>query len=348
MKKRAHITLDDIARRLKVSRVTVSKALRGHPDISAETTRRVTETAAKLGYTPNIIARSLSARRSNMIGVVLPKIAHSFFSSLIESAYNTAFERNIEVILTISQENPERERKHLQTLVAMRVDGIIVSITQSTTDLEQFTRIRELGIPMVFVDRSPEPPIDGISTVLCDDRGGAYQATEQAISVGYRKIGLIGGNPAVSIGSQRRGGFEDALRAHRLAVNPAWILEGGYAHADGYEGLRHLHAAGTMPEAVLAMTYPVALGIMEAARELGLRIPEDIDLICFGDPDAGRFLSPALSVVKQPAAELGTRAVQILLENIAHPDVTREHHVILPTQLVLRDTCVRGPAEARG
>lgn len=343
MKKRAPITLDDIARRLKVSRVTVSKALRGHSDISAEMTRKVTETAAKLGYTPDIIARSLSARRSNMIGVVVPKIAHSLLSTLIESIYDAAFDRGIETILTVSQDDPERERKHLQTLVAMRVDGIIISVAQSSTDVGQFTRIRELGIPLVFVDRRPEPPVPGISTVLCDDRGGAYRATEQAIVAGYRAIGIIGGNDHINIGKERRAGFADALRAHALAVNPAWIVEGGYAQEDGYRGLKRLIAGGSLPEAVVAVTYPVALGILEAAAEGGLRIPYDLDIVSFGDLDAGKFLSPALSVVTVPAAQMGTRSVAVLLENIAHPERAHEEHVVLPTQLVIRQTCTRGP-----
>ena len=131
-----HITLEDIAKRLNVSSVTVSKALRGHPDISKETTKQVKKIASELGYSPNFMARNLSARKSNTIGVVVPKIAHHFFSSIIEHIYNYAFVNNYEIILTVSQEDCDRERKHLQTLMSMRVDGIIISIAQNTTDFE--------------------------------------------------------------------------------------------------------------------------------------------------------------------------------------------------------------------
>ena len=158
MKRVPHIRLEDIAKQLDVSRVTVSKALRGHPDISSEMTKRVRKVADDLGYSPNIIARSLSARRSNMIGLVVPKIAHFFFGAVIESVYNAAFEHNIETILTVSQENAERERKHLQTLVSMRVDGIIISISQETRDVEIFRWIKQMGIPLLFLDRRPDPP----------------------------------------------------------------------------------------------------------------------------------------------------------------------------------------------
>jgi LacI family transcriptional regulator len=346
MKRRSHIRLEDIAKRLNVSRVTVSKALRGHSDISTDMTKRVRKIASELGYTPNIIARSLSSRRSSMIGLVVPKIAHHFFSSVIEGVYNTAFDNKYETILTVSQENTDREKKHLETLVAMRVDGIIISICQETQDVERFKWIRKLGIPLVFADRRPEPPLPGFSSVLVDDRDGAYRAVEQAIKVGYRKLGLVGGNTNVNIGRDRLKGFEDALNEYRITVNRDWIVHGGYGKDDGYAGLKHLHSSGPLPEFILAVTYPVALGIYEAAKDLGLRIPDDIDLICFGDSDVGRFISPSISVVRQPTHELGSRAVQILLENIADPDVTREHHVILPTQLVLRETCVTKRAQA--
>jgi len=341
MRKRSHITLDHIAKRLKVSRVTVSKALRGHSDISEEMTGRVRKIALELGYTPNIIARSLSSRRSHMIGLVIPKIAHSFFGTVIEGVYDAAFENEYETILTVSQENTEREWKHLQTLVSMRVDGIIISISQETRDVNRFAWIRKTGIPLVFMDRKPEPSLPGFSTILTDDREGAFEAVEHAIKVGYRKIGFIGGSPHINIGKDRLQGFQDALREYRIALNPEWILNGGFGKDDGYAGLKQLFQKGALPEFVLAATYPVALGIYEAAKDLGLRIPDDLDIICFGDSDVGRFLSPAISAVRQPARELGTRAVQVLLKSIADPAATREEHVVLPTQLVIRETCIK-------
>lgn len=339
MKRRSHITLEDIARRLKVSRVTVSKALRGHPDISEETTRKIRELADELGYTPNIIARSLSSRRSHMIGLVVPKIAHYFFGSVIEGVYNAAFENKYETILTVSQENPEREKKHLQTLVAMRVDGIIISISQQTRDLEIFSWIRKLGIPLLFMDRRPEPPLPGFSSVVVDDRTGVYQAVEQAIKVGYRKLGFIGGDPTINIGKYRLLGFEDAMREYHIRINPEWIIHGGYGKDDGYAAFKKMYNQGSLPEFVFAATYPVALGILEAAKELEVRIPDEVDLMCFGDSDVARFINPPLSVVRQPTQELGSRAVQLLLENLQSREVTFEHHVILPTQVVIRETC---------
>jgi LacI family transcriptional regulator len=339
MKRRSHITLNDIAKRLRVSRVTVSKALRGHPDISEETAKRVRKVAEDLGYSPNIIARSLSSRQSNMIGLVVPKIAHFFFGSVIEGVYNMAFDNNYEIILTVSNENPEREHKHLQTLVSMRVDGIIVSISQATRDLDIFPWIRKMGIPVLFLDRRPEPPLPGFNSVVVDDEGGAFKAVEQAIKVGYRKIACIGGNTHINIGKNRMLGFENAMKQHGIPIKKDWIITGGFGKNVGYDGFMHLHSSGRGPEFIFAMTYPIALGVYEATKELGLRIPGDVDLICFGDSDVSRVISPALSCVAQPSYELGAKAVELMLKTIAHPDSAKVQHLVLPTDLLLRETC---------
>jgi len=345
--RRQHVTLDDIARRLKVSRVTVSKALRGHVDISVEMTRRIRKLADELGYTPNIMARNLSSRRSHMIGLVVPKIAHSFFGSVIEGVYDAAFDRNYETILTVSQENADREYKHLQTLVAMRVDGIIISISQQTRDVERFDWLRKLGMPTVFMDRRPEPGLPGFSSVVVDDRLGGFQAAEQAIRVGYRSIGFVGGDASINIGRDRLRGFEEAMEHYGIPVNRQWIVPGGYGKDDGYNALKILHDRGSIPEFVLTVTYPVALGVYEAARALGIRIPDDLDLICFGDSDVGKFLSPAPSVIRQPTYDLGGRTVEVLLETLSSLESARERHVILPTQLMLRETCAAKRATGR-
>jgi len=341
MKKVPHITLEDIAKQLDVSRVTVSKALRGHPDISREMTKRVRKIADDLGYSPNIIARSLSARRSNMIGLVVPKIAHFFFGSVIESIYNTAFEHNVETILTVSQENAERERKHLQTLVSMRVDGIIISISQETKDLDIFRWVKQMRVPLLFLDRRPDPPLAGFSSVLVDDRGGVARAIDHAVGIGYRKLAYIGGSPHINIGKERFAGFERGLEKHGIPLRREWVIQGGFGRDDGYNGFMQLHRSGALPEFIFAVTYPVALGVYEAAKILQVRIPEDIDIMCFGDSDVTRFITPSLSCVNQPTQELGAKAVDLMLEVIANPDRAADQHVILPTDLIVRETCVR-------
>ena len=333
------ITLNDIAQRLNVSTVTVSKALRGHPDISHETTKRVKKVAAELGYSPNFMARNLSARKSNTIGVIVPKIAHHFFSSIIEHVYNYAFDNNYEIILTVSQENSEREKKHIQTLLSMRVDGIIISISENTCDYEIYKTVLSRGVPLVFMDRIPD--LSNCNTVTVDDRGGAYNVIEHAINLGYRRIGHFAGYANINIGRERINGFKQAMNDNGVEINHDWIIVGEFGEKSGYDSFMKLYNEKNLPDLIFAVTYPVALGIYMAAKEVGLKIPDDIDVVCFGNSQVQNFLSPPLSCVNQPTDQLAVRSMEVLLENIDNKEDFETKHIVLDTNLILRGTCVR-------
>ncbi len=341
MKRNVHITLADIAERLDVSRVTVSKALRGHPDISEGMAKKIRRMASDLGYSPNRMARNLSARKSHLLGLVVPKIAHFFFGSVIESVYTKALENRYETILMVSHENDEQEIQHLQTLVSMRVDGIIISVSAKTHDTKVFEWIKKIGIPLLFLDRIPDPAPKGAASVMVDDYGGTVKAIEQAISVGHQSIGFLGGDSNINIGRNRLQGYTDALRRHGIPVREEWIVNGGYGTESGYEGYMRLYAQGAMPTCFFAITYPVALGIYDAAKATRARIPDDVDVICFGDGDVGRLLAPALSCVSQPTQRLGEEAVNAMMRMIDQPEGIPAGEIVVPTELILRETCVR-------
>ncbi|MBN1302458.1 MAG: LacI family DNA-binding transcriptional regulator [Melioribacteraceae bacterium] len=331
------VTLNDIAKRLNYSTVTISKALRNHPDISPQTTKLIKSVAEEMGYTPNIMARNLSARRSNTIGVVVPKIAHFFFSAIIESIYDYAFNHNYEIILTVSQENAEREKRHIQTLLAMKVDGIIVSISQETKNYEIFETVRRRGVPLVFMDRIPA--IENINTVQVNDREGAFKAIEHAIKLGYRNIAHFAGYSDINIGRERYYGFKDAMDQYNIPIKPEWVVAGEFGENHGYDGLMELHRQNNLPDLIFTVTYPVALGVYMAARELNLKIPDDIDVICFGNAKVQNFLSPPLSCVDQPTNLLASESMEILLENINSADGFEPRNIQIPTELILRGTC---------
>lgn len=338
MNRKAQITLDDIAKKLKVSKVTVSKALRDHPDISKETAELVKKTAVKLGYTPNYIARNLSSKRSNTIGVVVPKIAHFFFSSVIEAIYDTAFNNNYEIILTVAQEDPAREIKHIESLLAMRVDGLIISITQHTKDKTVFEKILRHQIPLTFVDRVLNLP--GANTVTVDDRGGSREAVEYAISLGYTKIAHFAGYQNINIGKRRFQGFKDAMKKYNLPVNPNWVIFGGFGEEDGYKGFMRLYKSGNLPELIFAVNHTVSLGIFTAAEETGVKIPDDLDIICFGNSELSRFIKPTVSYINQPTDKLGAAAVELTIQNIKNKD-HQPKHIEFPTNFILRETCIK-------
>jgi len=335
--RKPHAKIADIAKKLKVSNVTVSKALRGHPDISPETARKIKKLAVEMGYVPNLMARNLSARQSNTIGVIIPKIAHFFFSTVIEAIYDAAFENQYEIILTVSQENAEREAKHLQTLLSMRVDGIIVSVSQQTQNSTVFETVINRGVPLTFMDRVFA--LKGSNTVAADDRGGAFAAAEQAIKVGYRKLAHIGGPLHTSIGKMRLAGFKDAHKQYNMQVDPNYVIHGGFGEEDGYRAFMKWYGTGHLPECIFAVSYPVALGVYRAAKELGVVIPRDFDIIAYGSSPLNKFLSPQMTYIEQPTSTLGRVAVELTLENIKNIRDFQPKQIQLPTRLVLEDTC---------
>ncbi len=326
------IKLEDLSKKLGVSTVTVSKALRNHPDISPETTLKVKALAEKLGYLPNFMAKNLSSRKSNTIGLVVPKIAHFFFGAVIESVYDATFENNYETVLTVSQESPERERKHILSLLSMRVDGLIISITQETKDMSIFERALKLNVPIVFMDRVPE--IKDVVTVTVDDKGGAFNAVEHFIKDGLKKIGHIGGYSHINIGRARYEGFIAAMNKYELPINENWISIGGFGEQDGYTGFKKFYESGSLPEAIFAATYPVALGIYEAALEYGIRIPKDLKVTCFGNNTYKKSIPSAFNFVIQPTEELARESVNLLIKLINNPIEYKSMNIELKTELM--------------
>ena len=331
------VMMIDIAQKLKISISAVSKALRNHSDISINTIKMVRTTAEEMGYTPNIIARGLSARKSNIIGVVVPRIAHTFFSDIIEAIYRIAYSNKYEIILMVSHEDAEIEKKQLQTLMAMKVDGIIISITQETRNYEIFERVKKSGTSLVFMDRVPD--MNNINRVSVCDETGAFQAVEHAIKLGYRKIGHFAGYDEINIGRLRYAGFEEAMKAYDVPINPDWIVRGGFNDKFGYDAFMNLYLSNNMPDVIFCVTYPVALGIYQAVMELNLKIPDDIDVICFGNAESQKFLNPSLSCVCQPTDLIAQKSMEILLEKINNAEDSFYINEIIPVELVLRETC---------
>jgi len=331
------ITLKDIAEELDLSKVSVSKALRDHPDIGPETKQLVKETAERLGYMPNYIARNLSSRQSKTIGLVVPKIAHHFFASVIETIYQTAFDNKYEIIMTVSQENVENELIHLQTLLSMRVDGLLVSVTEQTKDKSIFETVKKRGIPLVFFDRVVEGL--GFSTVTAADEQGTYDAITEVITSGYTKLAHLAGYSYTNIGKKRLNGFKSALRDKNINVPQSWIVETGFSESDGYKGFMKIFRSGDLPEVIFTVTYPVALGVILAAQEAGISVPGDLQIISFGGSIYNRFVAPSISYIDQPADEIGRNATELLLDEIKNPEMREERHIVVPTELVICDTC---------
>ena len=336
MKSKKNITLADIAKILSVSKVTVSKALRNHPDISESKKNQVRDTALKLGYIPNFMARNLSSKKSYTIGLVVPKVTGDFFPDIINQIYQSAYDFGYEVILAVSQESQEHEIKHIQTLLAMCVDGLLVSITGETKDSKIFKVVKDRNVPLVFFDRVKNDK--DFSHVVSDDSRGAYNAVSHIVEAGYTSIAFIGGISSTNIGKDRINGFKKAAKKF-LKGKKIVIIAGGFEEVDGYNGtIKLAKSASALPEVIFCVTYPVAVGVMRACEELDIDIPNDLNIMSFGGSTYNHFIKPSLSYIKQPIEKIGKKATSKLIEHIKNSK-TKVEHIKIPTNIVIRDTC---------
>jgi LacI family transcriptional regulator len=329
------VTLKQIAGVANTSVSTVSMALSDHPHISPVTKAEIKMIAKRMGYTPNLIARKLSSRKKRTIGLVVPRVAHPFFSEAIEAIYDEAHHRGYDIFMMVSGEDATLEAHHIKTLLGLQVDGFLISVTEKTTDTSPFESILSKNKKLVFFDRIVESL--GCSSVVCDDYQGAYNLVSFALDNGYTKLGHIAGYSYIYIGRERRRGFERALLDRNIPLNPDWIVEGGFDQSDGYAGLKKLYERGPLPQLICTVSFAAALGALNAIHELGLSIPNDIDVISFGDSGYNAHMKPSLTAAHLDAKEIGRRAVSLLIDQLSNSKQTNEK-IVVPTQLVINET----------
>jgi LacI family transcriptional regulator len=335
----ANITQSDIAKKLNVSRVTVSKALRDHPDISVKMKKRVIAIAKKMGYVPNLIALQLNSRRTFTIGIVIPDLENSFFAYITDTMIDYATEHNYRVILTVSRERGSIEKQNIENLIGMRVDGLLVCLSQETTDKKVFTTVGKMGIPLVFFDRAFENL--KFSRVVFNDKPGAVNSLNRIIQEGYTKIAIFAGYSKTSIGKVRTEGYLEALTKNRIPIRKEWIMEGGFEQKDGYESFKKLNSLGNLPEIIFTVNDRVALGAYKAAKEAGLRIPEDIGIFGFGFNEITDFFNPQLTVINQDPRKMGMEAIKLLVNEIENKKKNVINRILIEEEYLWRKSVKR-------
>ncbi len=334
------VTIKDIAKALSLSTSTVSRALRDSHEISVETKKLVTAYAEKINYKPNPIALSLKERRSRSIGVIVCEIANSYFSQVINGIESVAAENGYNVIIAQSHESFEKEVLNLKYLTSRSIDGLIISVSAQTKDFGHLKSLHDKGLPIVFFDRI----VNEIEThkVIADNYKGAYDATKHLLSCGYKKIAILSYSEILSIGSERLSGYKAALTESGVKVNEALIKYcpyGGMLPEEVELALKELFNGSTKPDAVLSATDKLTTGCLRYFTKNKIKVPEEVGLIGFSNSDLTELLSPPLSVIKQPAFEMGERAIQLLLTMIEskHP-VKNFETVVLPAEMLLRES----------
>ncbi|MCD6376430.1 MAG: LacI family DNA-binding transcriptional regulator [Caldisericaceae bacterium] len=332
---KSHPTIKDIAAKLNLHYTTVSRALRDHPDVNPETKRLVKETAKKMNYQPNYLARSLKRQKSNSIGVLVPEIKHHFFSAVISGIEEVASRAGYVILVAQSNEQMEREILNLNAFISNHVAGVLVSISQTTKNSKHFEEFIKKGGNIVFFDRVCED-IEA-SKVIVDDYNGAFKATEYLIKKGYRKIGHLAGTKNLSISLNRYRGYVDALKKYGLNINEHYVYWGGLQEQDGREGMKRLLQIDDPPDAIFAVNDPVAIGAYDVINENGLKIPDDIGIVGFSNNPISAFVSPPLTTIHQPAFEMGSTACSMLIDIIHEPEMKKNTETkVLQTTLIER------------
>jgi LacI family transcriptional regulator len=325
-------TLNDVARLAGVSTMTVSRVINDSGYISPETRARVNLAIAELGYMPNVLARQLRSRRTKTLALVLTDITNPFFTTIARGVEDAARAQGYAVMFCNTDESEAEETEYVRVLIQRRVDGVL--LVPATESSESLQLLRENGLPLVVLDRRL---LSGdADEVRTDSEAGAYLAVRHLIELGHRRIVVLTGRATVSSASDRAAGYRRALVEEGLAPNERDILFGEFTEASGYEMTRQILADEPRPTAVFAANNFIAFGALRALGEAGLRIPDDMSIAVFDDLPPGWVFDPFLTVVSQPAYEIGRQAAELMLERLAGNAPAGHRTIVLPTELVIR------------
>lgn len=339
MGERPTITMKDIARALNVSVATVSRALKDSPRISPEQRERIQAYAKEHNFLPNILAESLRRSRvapQKVIGVIMPQIAHYFFSTILSGIEEQANLRGYRIMVAQSGERYEREVRICQSFTANRVCGVIVSMAKDTTEYDHFQQLLDAGIPLVFYDRI----CTGLNTsrVVVDDYMGAYKAVTYLIETGCQRIAFYGSNMKMEISKNRYNGYRDALLRHGMKLDESLHYECDnreYAETLTPEVL----SRPDRPDAIFAINDDTAIGILYTAKRMGLHIPDDLSICGFTNGERAISCDPMLTTVEQRGHMIGEEAVDILLDHVEGTlPLDKVEKRIVRTRLVVRGT----------
>lgn len=340
------LNLDDIARLAGVSRATVSRVINNHPDVSAATRQKVQDVIDKYHFKPNLAARMLVTQKTHIIGIIISnptRTFRSYYTSILFQGINdVTYERDYATLIWWQRMAVEKDRFSERILQQKRLmDGMLISSAEIENTLTD--RLMEMGVPFVMMER-PLHASDRISFVTVDNLQSAEGAVEHLIKLGRRRIAHIIGLPGNADSQDRLTGYRMALEANNIPFDPKLIVDGSFRRESGDVGMRKLLARDIPIDAVFAGNDEIADGALMVLKQNGIRVPEDIALVGFDDVPLAQDSSPSLTTVRQPIYERGAHATTLLLDMI-EGKVTEPQQVILPTQLVIRQSCGANPGE---
>jgi LacI family transcriptional regulator len=331
---RGRATIRDIADLAGVSIATVSRVLNDRPDVAAGTRETVLQVVREHGFTTNRGARGLSSGRTGMIGLTLPLVNDAYFGPMLSGATEALYESDLRIVLCPTLHEHDREVSLVERLMRGTTDGAILMLPEES--LEELESLQRQGYPFVVVDPREQPP-DGIACVAAMHAAGAKQATEHLLSLGHRRIGAIAGAPGWYATEERLHGFRAALAATGILLDPELVVYSDWRIPQGIVAADRLLSLRDRPTAIFGFNDNVAIGALHAARARGLSVPEDLSVVGFDDTAQTVIVTPNLTSVSQPLAELGRTGVSLLTRLLdgQRVDALRME---LSTKLVVRES----------
>jgi len=335
-------TIKDVAKHVGVSTATVSHVINKTRFVSDEIKERVLQAIRDLNYQPNAIARSLVKRKTHTIGIIISDILNPFYTAIVRGIEDVTYKSGYSVMLCNTDENVEKEILYIQVLMEKRIDGLVLSTAFQDGVHPLLSQLK--GIPLVSIVRK----MKGFNpdAVFGDNVGGAYQAIEHFIHLGHRRIGIISGPLGLSSGAERLEGYKKALESHRIPIQEDWIKTGDFKKESGYFLTKKLLEEKVPPTALLVVNNQMTIGALNALKELGIRVPEDLSLISFDDMEWCSFINPPLTTVEQSPYLMGKTAGEMLLQKINHKR-SQPKKVVIPSHLIIRNSTARVKDERR-
>ncbi|MFN8485363.1 MAG: LacI family DNA-binding transcriptional regulator [Anaerolineae bacterium] len=325
-------TIRDVAKRAGVSPITVSRVINNFDYVSEENRRRVHEAIAEMGYVPNTVARSLRSKRTNTLALVLTDVANPFFTTVARGVEDTASKAGYTVILCNTDESEAEQQKYLDVLIQKQVDGVL--LVPATSSPESVRFIQKHKTPLVILDRR----IGGTDAdiVRGDSEGGAYALVKLLLELGHRHIAMLSGPRGVSTAEDRVVGYRRALAEAGIRAESKRISYGAFSRVSGYEMARRAMAVLPQPTAIFAGHNFMGIGTMQALREIEMRVPEDVAVVCFDDLPLDFLTVPFFTMAAQPAYEMGKKATELLLARLADEGPHEPQEIVLPSEIVIR------------
>ncbi|MGJ9457239.1 catabolite control protein A [Oceanobacillus sp. CF4.6] len=328
-----NITIYDVAREANVSMATVSRVVNGNPNVKPTTRKKVLATIERLGYRPNAVARGLASKKTTTVGAIIPDISNIFFSELARGIEDIATMYKYNIILSSSDQNKDKELQLINTMLEKQVDGILF-MGGNITD-EHTHQFKTSSVPIVLA--STYDPTDTIPTVNIDYELAAYEATKHLIENGHKQPALVASKLNTSVNVLKYNGYIRALKESNIEVNEDLIIKGVYAYQTGLTAVEELLALDEKPTAVFVTYDEIALGVIHGAQDMGLNVPDDLEVFGFDNTRLATMVRPTLTTIVQPTYDIGAVAMRLLTKYMNKEEV-EDKNVVLPHRIELRNS----------